>query len=177
MAEDIPTELNSLYGKRRKFEDENPDNKYKEAKYSEIIKSFALTLHGYSPKAYRYVRETFNDILPHEKTLTKWLSKLDVTPGFSHAALCHLKIISESEAANGKCVYTSLSIDEMKIKQHISFDGTVFHGGVDLGAGPSEYNDTPATDAYVMMLTSLNGSWKIPIGYFFINTLSAIGKY
>ena len=63
----------------------------------------------------------------------------------------------------------------MKLKQHISFDGKVFHGGIDLGAGPSEYDDNPATDAYVMMMTALNGSWKIPIGYFFINSLSAIG--
>ena len=175
MVDDIPTEINHLVTKRRRFEDENSDKKFKQAHYSESVKSFALTLHGYSPKAYNYIRETFNEILPHEKTLTDWLSKLDVSPGFSQAALSHLKIISQSEAEKGKSIYCSLTLDEMRLKQHISFDGKVFHGGIDLGAGPSEYDDNPATDAYVMMMTALNGSWKIPIGYFFINSLSAIG--
>ena len=105
MVDDIPTEINHLVTKRRRFEDENSDKKFKQAHYSESVKSFALTLHGYSPKAYNYIRETFNEILPHEKTLTDWLSKLDVSPGFSQAALSHLKIISQSEAEKGKSIH------------------------------------------------------------------------
>ena len=151
-------------------------NNVQRSEYTESIKSFALTLHGYSPKAYRFIRETFMNILPHETTLSRWLTKLDVSPGFSAAALSHLSIIAKTEAVKGKNIFASLSLDEMKIKQSMSFDGQVFHGGVDLGGGPTEHDDTPATDAYVMMLTALNGRWKIPIAFFYINSLSATGK-
>ena len=73
------------------------------------------------------------NILPHETTLSRWLTKLDVSPGFSAAALSHLSIIAKTEAVKGKNIFASLSLDEMKIKQSMSFDGQVFHGGVDLG--------------------------------------------
>lgn len=33
---------------------------------------------------------------------------------------------------------------------------------------------TPATESLVFMLVSLNGKWKLPIGYFFQNKLSAV---
>ena len=60
----------------------------------------------------------------------------------------------------------------MKKNQHVSFDGQVFHGGVYLGSRPSEHDYMPATDAYIFIVTALNGKWKIPIAYFFINSLS-----
>ncbi|GFS18021.1 THAP domain-containing protein 9 [Elysia marginata] len=39
------------------------------AKYSPELRSFALTLHFYSPKAYAYVRKAFDTCLPHPRTL------------------------------------------------------------------------------------------------------------
>ena len=40
--------------------------------YSPELRSFALTLHFYSPHAYRYVRRMFDTCLPHPRTLEKW---------------------------------------------------------------------------------------------------------
>lgn len=40
--------------------------------YDPAIRKFALTLHFYSPKAYRFIRNTFNKALPHEHTLYRW---------------------------------------------------------------------------------------------------------
>lgn len=40
-------------------------------KYSPALRTFALTLHYYSPRAYSYVRDTFDSCLPHSKTLCK----------------------------------------------------------------------------------------------------------
>lgn len=37
--------------------------------YPPELRSFALTLHFYSLKAYDYVRETFDTCLPHPSTL------------------------------------------------------------------------------------------------------------
>ena len=58
------------------------------------VRRFALTVHGYSPKAYRFLRETYANILPHEVTMNEWLSKLDVSTGCSAAALAHLTVMS-----------------------------------------------------------------------------------
>jgi hypothetical protein len=46
-----------------------------EQKYPPEIRDFAINLNCYSPLAYRYVREAFNEVLPHQKTLEKWQSK------------------------------------------------------------------------------------------------------
>ena len=44
-----------------------------EQKYPPEIRSFVLTLHYYSRRAYNYVRDKFQKmVLPHEKTLCRW---------------------------------------------------------------------------------------------------------
>jgi len=40
--------------------------------YSPELRTFARTLHFYSPHAYRYVRKMFDTCLPHPRTITKW---------------------------------------------------------------------------------------------------------
>ncbi|XP_065672043.1 uncharacterized protein LOC136089878 [Hydra vulgaris] len=46
-------------------------------KYSPSLRTFALTLHFYSAKAYDYVRPSFNNCLPHPDTLRKWYSSIN----------------------------------------------------------------------------------------------------
>ena len=45
----------------------------KRDKVSEELCSFATTLHFYSAKAYVYVRETFDLVLPHPETIQNYL--------------------------------------------------------------------------------------------------------
>ena len=40
--------------------------------YSPELRSFALTLHFFSSRAYEYARKTFKLALPHQKTLVRW---------------------------------------------------------------------------------------------------------
>ena len=51
--------------------------------YSKEIREFCLTLHNVSPSGYRYVREALDFSLPHEKTIKRWMSKVDCSPGFN----------------------------------------------------------------------------------------------
>jgi len=37
-----------------------------------------------------------------------------------------------------------------------------------------EGTETLATETLVFMLVSLNGKWKLPIGYFFLNKITAV---
>jgi hypothetical protein len=51
------------------------------------------------------------------------------------------------------------------IRQHIWFTGTSFFGYEDVGDGPGK---NPAKHVMMLMVTSLNMGWKLPIAYFLL---------
>jgi len=59
--------------------------------YSPELRSFALTLHFYSPHAYKYVRKMFDTCLPHPRAVEKWYGTEDGTPGFTEPAFQALR--------------------------------------------------------------------------------------
>lgn len=59
-------------------------------KYPPTLRSFAMTLHFYSPKAYNFVREKFLSALPHSRTIN-WYSSLNGEPGFTFESFEILK--------------------------------------------------------------------------------------
>lgn len=98
--------------------------------YPDILKTFALTLNFYSPKAYNYVRQTFQNILPHPRTLQRWCSTIECKPGFHTESMHTLKIkVKESQAKVKACV-CALMLDEMAIHKKIEWDGENFVGSV-----------------------------------------------
>ncbi|XP_011700379.1 PREDICTED: uncharacterized protein LOC105457422 [Wasmannia auropunctata] len=66
---------------KRKLELELEDKQKLE--YTEDLQAFAITLHYYSSKAYNYVRQTFNNLLPNSRTIKKWMTDpgSPVSPG------------------------------------------------------------------------------------------------
>jgi len=75
----------------------------------------------------------------------------------------YLKNISPSDS---DC---NLTFDAMAIRKKIIYDSNSdkFMGYCDFGNFHVESQETPASEALVFMLVSLNGKWKWPIGYFF----------
>lgn len=51
--------------------------------YSTTVRAFALTLHFYSPKAYKFIRRSFGQSLPPVSTLRRWASAVNGRPGFT----------------------------------------------------------------------------------------------
>jgi len=83
-SKSISTELSNAIAKRMKFSENNKDKTYHMGtEYSQEMKEFALSLHNISPAGYRYVREALDNILPAEATITRWMRKVDGSPGFS----------------------------------------------------------------------------------------------
>lgn len=142
-------------------------------KYSEDLKVFALTLHYYSPAAYKYVRRAFNTCLPHTRTISRWYQSLNGLPGFTTEAFnaLHLK----ASASKDKVV-CALVMDEMAIRQHEEFvpSQCKSYGYVDMGTGAKE--TTIAKESLVFLLNCVNGNWKIPVGYFLIAGIRADQK-
>lgn len=57
--------------------------------YEDRLKAFAITLQFLSPKAYSFVRRTFNTALPHPRTLRRSYSSVNAAPGFCTEVLEH----------------------------------------------------------------------------------------
>ncbi|KAF0727731.1 THAP domain-containing protein 9, partial [Aphis craccivora] len=86
--------------------------------------------------------------LPHPSSITHWTSSVDAEPGFLEEVFEYLKNISPSDR---DC---NLNFDAMSIRKKIIYDS-------------NKSQETPASEALIFMLVSLNGKWKWPIGYFF----------
>lgn len=142
--------------------------------YSENIRKFAVSLHFLSPKAYNFVREKLNCSLPHPKTISKWYCNVDAEPGFSKEAFEMIQ--TRVRYSKKKEILCSLVFDEMAIRKYVEWDGHRYYGLVDLGTGISDESMGLASQVLTFMLVSVNESWKIPLGYFFINSLSSTKK-
>jgi len=141
-------------------------------KYPPALRKFALTLNFYSPKAYRYVRDTFELALPHPSVLQSWYRSVDGEPGFTSEALDVLKQHVKRAKSNDKEVLCNLTLDEMSIRKHIEWDGARFRGYVDIGTETDDDTLPAATEALVFMLVALDASWKLPIAYFLITGMT-----
>ena len=167
---DFPTELLSRMDSNIKT------GKATRKQYSPTLKKFALTLNFYSPKAYRYVRDTFNLALPHPSVLQSWYKSVDGEPGFNKEVLDVLSQHVQEARSSGKNVLCNLTVDEMAIHKQIAWDGTRFRGYVDIGTEVDDDSLPAASEALVFMLVALDASWKMPIAYFLITGLSGIER-
>lgn len=136
--------------------------------YSPELRTFALTLHYYSPRAYKYVRETFNACLPHANTIYKWYQSVDGEPGINEEALECIK--QKVNLVNRKLV-GSILFDEMAIRQQTEFDGKKYYGYVNMGLDSSTLCVDIAKEVLVFMFVCMNEAWKIPIAYYVVKSV------
>lgn len=135
-------------------------------RYSEEVKKFSLTVYFHSPAAYRYLCSQFT--LPHEKTLLRWTSKADNSPGFTTASLEIIRAKINNKEIDPECV---LVIDSMSIRKQIIFSQQEGRnvGYVDIGIG--DETTTLAGEALVFLVNGLRRKWRYPVGYFFVGKL------
>lgn len=138
------------------------------------LKKFAVTLHYLSPKAYSFVREELKLILPHPNTISKWYRALNCNPGFTQEAFDAIK--ERVKQNDGKHLYTALSMDEMAIRKIVEWDGHLYFGYANIGCD-IDADDAPlAKEALTFMITAVNDSWKIPVGYFLLANITSQQK-
>lgn len=138
-------------------------------KYPPALRRFALTLHFYSPKAYGYVRSTFNTCLPHPRTVQKWYENVEGEPGFTKESFFALKMKTES---TNYPIFGGLVIDEIAIRRRIEWDGNKMYGYADIGNGLDGDSVIQAKEAFCFLVTAINASFKVPVGYFLVDGVS-----
>ncbi|CAI6370835.1 unnamed protein product [Macrosiphum euphorbiae] len=144
-------------------------------KYIPSVRQFALSLHFFSVRSYEYVRQQFNTILPHQRTLSKWYANVNANPGFTQESL---KSITLKVKNSTNPVYCALMMDEMAIRQHLQYDSCTgtYYGRVDLGNGMTNDSLDIAKECFVLMVVSVTENWKLPIGYFLVSNLNSSQK-
>lgn len=138
-------------------------------KYNPIVRRFCFTMHFYSPKAYDYIRETFDKHLPAARTLRSWYSSLDGCAGFTEASFDALKQRADTEKKSGKQLLVGLMLDGMFIRQHSQWDrnSKSFLGHNTTRDATEESICLPlATNALVLMVSGVENNFKLPIAYF-----------
>jgi len=144
----------------------------KPLEYSTELKKFACTLLFYSTPAYKYVRESFNNTLPHPQTVRRWFSTVNFSPGINKSVLINIKNMIESERSKDKELQFGMQVDEMSLKKQIEFKHGECYGLVDIGGSNNTGKSEEASYALVFMLVCLNGHFKTPIAYYFVRSLS-----
>lgn len=137
--------------------------------YTPELRAFALTHNFYSPKAYNFIRNEFQNSLPHPSTLKTWYHEVQVEEGFTDESFKSLKLKCDDYKNNGKQLYCSLMLDEMHLKKLVEWDGKYCHGFSSVGKD-SQSSDSGlkvATQVLVLLVVALDSRWKVPIGYFF----------
>ena len=164
---DVPSSIIRRYiiNSRR----EKPSRK----KYPPELRSFALTLHFYSPKGYDFVRKTFALSLPAPAVIRSWYYNIDCRPGYCMPAF---QLIEKLVKSFRFPIFWSVFLDEMSIKKKIEMIGSEIYGYIDMGFKIDDDSLSEASNALVFMAVGINGNWKIPIAYFLINSLTGIEK-
>ncbi|KAH1006915.1 hypothetical protein HUJ05_007602 [Dendroctonus ponderosae] len=145
----------------------------KKIKYSPELRKFAITLSFFSPKAYDYVRQVFDTCLPHRSTIGKWFKNVNGKPGFTKGSF---EILKNHVQLSTKPTYLSLIIDEMSIRKQVEWDGKKMYGYVNYGVDLEDDGNAMAKETFVLLVNSINGKWKLPVGYFLTEGLSGSQK-
>ena len=157
------TQLNFLYNFR-----DNMKAAPSARRYTDEIKEFALTLHYYSPRAYKYVRSIIP--LPNPSLVRKWSSSFKCEPGFIEDAFTSLSKQISNSPKNKDCC---LVADAMAIRKQMLWNPEKDKYS---GFGNAIPNSTPtklASEALVFLLVRTRAHWKCPIGYFLTNKITA----
>lgn len=149
--------------------------------YSPVLRSFALTMHFYSPSAYRFLREKFKNHLPHPSVIRKWYANSNVNgaPGITEQAMQMVKRLGAEMKEKNQELVVALSFDEMAIRKNEQWDGKEFLGHVTVDDNKnSENEETPiANNSLVFMVTGVNKLFSLPVAYYFINSISTPLKH
>ncbi|CAH2100760.1 unnamed protein product [Euphydryas editha] len=148
--------------------------KVRKNKFFPEVRKFASNLHFISPRAYGFIRNNFKTSLPHVRTLARWYQHINGEPGFSSESLQALKHLAKSKSPQRWIC--GLSFDEMALRRAIEWNGENYLGFVNFGQQLESDNLPIAKEALVFMLTCLNGSWKLPVGYFLVDRTTSEQK-
>lgn len=149
--------------------------------YAPVIRRFALTMHFYSPSAYRFMRQQFQNHLPHPSVIRKWYANSNVNgkPGITEQSLEMLRKLAFEMKEKGQELVVALSFDEMATRKNVQWTGKEFLGHVTISENENSEDEKAliANNSLVFMVTGVNRNFSLPVAYYFINSISTPLKH
>lgn len=157
------------------------DNGLSGPQYPKTVRSFALTLQFLSPRAYDYVRRTFDNHLPDPSTIRKWYmnSSADGEFGYCKQTIETLTNLAKEQRAKGSQLIVSLIFDEMSIRKQLHWNDAQkkFMGHITYGFESNADELQLANNVLVFMVNGINCNFTMPIAFYFITTLTGTQKF
>ena len=125
-------------------------------------KVMALSLYHQGPRAYKFCQSVF--ALPSVPSLRRWLSGIEIRPGFSATVFDMLASrVAEMTPRDRLCIVT---FDEMSLRSSLTYNISTdsIEGVEDFGSKGKTARI--ANHALVFMARGLTARWKQPVGYF-----------
>lgn len=137
--------------------------------YSPAVRNFAISLKNISPVAYRFVRNVFNNHLPHSNTIIDWHANSDINceHGIMEHSLNILRRRATEMAEKGQKLRGAALFDEVSIKQNIQFANNEMLGFENYPGIDRSIADV-ATEALVFMFSAINDDIRLPVAYYFV---------
>ncbi len=107
--------------------------------------------------------------LPHPDTIGSWISTVEANPGFMEEVFEAISRFPDDKRD------VNIICDAMSIKSRVQWDRKrdKMWGYCDYGQINVPDSEVEASEALVFMVACLNGSWKLPVAYFFQDKCSA----
>lgn len=112
----------------------------KHAKYPKHFREFCLELNFPSPRAYKFIRQTMDNHLPHPRTMLLWYKNTEnfcCQPGVTETAIQIIRNFVNEVKCDGQQPLFSISTDEMSIHKSVKYvqGGKIgyYSGGVTYG--------------------------------------------
>ncbi len=140
--------------------------------FSDTIKDFAFSQNYYSTKAYEHLRKKINvttNALPSIRQFCNWTKHVNSNPGFLPLSLSFLQDLSSQSSTK---LYYDIMLDEIHIRKQVIHDGEGFVGYTNYGGiVENDKEGEIATTALFIMASSINGNYRVPLGYILTNGL------
>lgn len=152
--------------------------------YPPVIRSFCMSLHFHSPRAYVFLREKFNKNLPHIETLRSWYrnSNIDGEPGINSHSIRILNDKAAEMRNKGKQLLCALIFDEMSIHKSVEWcpKDKTFVGYDNLGdrrINNENREEVLVSQAIAYFVSGINTPFQLPLAYFFVHSLNADQRF
>lgn len=167
-------------------------------KYPEAFRQFCFTTHFHSPRTYNFIRETFNNHLPHPTTIRSWYANSDLhtEPNVINEQCLNIirKKVTEN-ALKGKQLVCGVLFDEVSIRKHVQWvnakrkflgysqsaksdhlEESQAQDNSNNGNAKTKPKSDIANQALVFVVRGVNDTFELPVAYYFINSMDGESK-
>lgn len=124
------------------------------------MKEFALNMYFHGPSSYRQLAKVL--ALPSPRTLRRWLSEIQMTPGIISNVLDILKDAAKNwPLENRACI---IAFDDMSVRPNLQCD-TKHDVVIGFSDDGSERTTAVANVAFVALLSGISRSWVMPVAF------------